>query len=298
MRLACNLITFEFSGLSTIQSLEHLHEIGIKYVDMTSYGIQQAANLPVAKQYEIARRLQQLDMELVTVIDLPTANPGSNDPMERDAAIYELKKAARFLQRLGGKMIMFCEAGGRPDYHKDINPYEARENSKETMKRFGEWCEKEGINILLEFVPVGGNLSTVEDVQEYIQAVQVPNLYVNIDMGHFCLQGINPKRIYKLGDRVINCHASDNLAAEQKEQDLILGTGDTDFKAFFDVLFDMDIEGNARKAGLPESYCTIEVVEGIYMPNPDYLVSRCYQYLLANFPFLRDPLVNALTEKE
>ena len=104
------------------------------------------------------------------------------------------------------------------------------------------------------------------------------------------LQKINGKRFSLLGEKAVSVHISDNDAVGNEgcvmEADLIVGKGFTDFKSYFRYLQEMDIDGNARKAGFGEAVATIECVEDEFIPNPDYCILRSRDYILSQVPGL------------
>lgn len=294
MRLACATITYQLAGVSIVKSLDHLKELGFKYVDLPAYGQFQPQYYPLSAQEGLARRFKELEMEPVSIIYLPTANPGSFNRAERMAAVEELKPAARLMKRLGGKFVMFCEAGGRPAYKEDLDKDQAFDNSIETVKAFCEWCESLSMSVLLELCPYGGNLCSIEAMKEMLDRVGAPNLYANVDLGHCNLQKINPARFKKLGDKLVGVHISDNISAGNegciKEQDLIIGEGDTDFAPYFAELARLDVDANARKAGFGECHCTIETVESAQgrIVNADLAIMQSRDYVLSRLPVFRD----------
>lgn len=296
MRLACATIPFQLAGISIIKSFDHLHELGFKYVDLPAYGAYMPQYYPVKEQIRIGDRLKELDMEPVSIIYLPTANPGSFNKAERMAAVEEFKPVAQFMKRIGGKFVMFCEAGGRPSYKEDLDKDQAFDNSIDAVKAFCEYCEDISMNVLLELCPYGGNLCSIEAMKEMLDRVNAPNLWANVDIGHCNLQKINPARFKILGDKLIGAHISDNISTGNegciKEQDLIIGLGDTDYLPYFEELVRLDVDGNAKKAGFGECHCTIEVVEATptgEAVNADLAVMQSRDYVLSKLPMFRDP---------
>lgn len=288
MKLGCSTITYQLGGISVHDSLEHLKALEIDYVDFPGFGEFQPQHYSMAEKMRIRKRLEQLNMTPNGIIYLPKANPGSFDLDERLASIEEFKLAALFLKEMGGRFAIFCESCGRPDYESDLDRDQAYENSIDTTKRLCEWADKEGINIMLELIPYGGNFYKIERLKDTLDRVNAPNLWANVDLGHCYLQKINGKRFAQLGDKLVNVHISDNDAVGNEgcvcEADLIVGKGHTDFKSYFKHIKDIDVDANCRKAGFGEAAAIIECVEDEYIPNPDYAILRSRDYILSQVP--------------
>lgn len=297
MKLAVNLSTYQNAGITVKDSIDHALNLGITVGDVLSYGNCYPSWEPLNEQRAIVKKLEQTGFQIRGGINLPKANPGSDDPEERKAAFEEVKNVAKYVKRLGGKAIMFCEAGGRPHYGRNLDGRQAYENAIQTTQMLADWCLKNDMIVLLETIPFGGTFNTIESMVEFAKRTQAPNVYCNADFGHLCLQKIRPERILEFGKYLICCHASDNTnfgdEGHDSEHDLLLGAGCTDFASYFDYCFKAGIEENCRAAGyFDEPYCSIEVCEcepGGYIPNPDYQVMRCRDYLLKNFAWFRDP---------
>ena len=240
--------------------------------------------------------MEQLGIEPFGCFYLPANNPGSKNPEIRLAAVEEMKPSARMIHNLGGKAIVFCEASGRAQYEEDLSKEEAFENAVETVKRFCEWVYDKldpNLKVLLEIAPYGGSLCSVETLKRFCDLVDMPNCYINADLGHFNLQKVNGNRFKLAGDKMISVHMSDddNHGDEGKiyERDCLIGQGTTDFKAYFKALQEMDIDGNARKAGLRECYCmleTFQVIDGA--PNYDVVLRRSLDYIFQELPGVFD----------
>lgn len=296
MKMAVSLCAWQCGGITVRQSIDRAVDLGFTMGDVLSYGDIYPSWEPMSEQRQIVKRLEQTGFQINAGINLPKANPGSDDVEERKAAAEEVINVAKWIKRLGGKAIMFCEAGGRPHYEHNLDGKQAFQNATDTVKRVADWCLKENMLVLLETIPYGGTLNTVEQMVELAKNSQAPNVYCNADFGHLCLQKINPQRLLNFGDRLICCHASDNTnygdEGHDAEHDLLLGSGATDFAEYFNYCFKDGIDENAKKAGFnDESYCLIEVgecTEAGFNPNPDWQVMRCRDFLWRHFPWFRD----------
>lgn len=297
MKLAVQTGIYQKAGIPLMRSLDHVHELGFKYIDVPGFRQFMPQFLPVSEQLAIARRMEQLDITPMTALYMTRANPGSSRPEERMAAFKEIQPSARWIHRIGGSFLMFCEACGKPNYEEDLDKNQALENSIETLQRLCEWCDKElsGLKVLLEMIPYGGNLCSIESMKYVCDKVGAPNLFINVDIGHCNLQKTNGKRFKLGGEKVINIHISDNDNYGDegwiKEEDKVIGTGNTHIREYMEELVKMDIVGNARKAGLDDCYATIECNELFngQLPNPDWAIMKSRDWILANLPYFRDP---------
>lgn len=297
MKMAVSLCAWQCGGVTVRQSIDRAVALGFMDGDVLSYGDIYPSWEPMFEQRQIIKKLEQTGFRINTAINLPKANPGSDDVEERKAAVEEVKNVAKWVKRLGGKAIMFCEAGGRPHYAHNLDGAQAFANAVDSVKRLADWAVKEDMIVLLETIPYGGTLNTVESMVKLAESSGAPNVYCNADFGHLSLQKINPERILKFGKYLICCHASDNTnygdEGHDAEHDLVLGRGSTDFKSYFEYCFKDGIDENAKAAGFgDESYCSIEVGECDELgmnPNPDYQVMRCRDFLWSRFAWFRDP---------
>lgn len=296
MRLGCTTSTYVKAGVPLEKAFEHLHDLGFHYVDLPGFHKFMPQFLPEREHFRLAKKLDSLDMSAYSTIYLPRNNMGSWDKDERLAAVEECKHSARFIDNMGGKAILLCEAGGRPDYHTDLDKDQAYDNAVDSVKRLCEYCDTHhnGQLILLEIIPYGGAMCSIESMKNFCDKVGAPNLYINVDVGHFNLQKVNGKRFKLAGDRFISVHISDDdnsgIQGCYCEQECLIGGGNTDFKGYFDEIIACNVDANAQKAGLEECYCMIEGGAKNVIPNPDWCIMMARDYVLEHFPFFQNSI--------
>lgn len=296
MLLGTNIMGFLKSGYTVPEALERVKAHGLTCVDFPGFRVNMPQSRPVHEQLYWAKLLERMDIDPFGCFYLPKNNPGSKKADVRMAALEEMKPSARMINNLGGKAIVFCEASGRAQYEEDLSKEEAFYNAVETVKRFCEWTYNEvnpNLKVLLEIAPYGGSLCSVEKLKEFCDLVDMPNCYINADLGHFNLQKVNGNRFKLAGDRMISVHMSDddNHGDEGKiyERDCLIGQGTTDFKAYFKALKEMDIEGNARKAGLKDCYCMLETfILNNGIADYDTVITRAMDYIFETLPGVFD----------
>lgn len=299
MRLGTNIHNFLRCGCTVTEALERVRHHGLRYVDFPGWNKFTPQYFPVSEQLKWGKKMEQLDMELVSAYYLPTNNLGSKYKDVRKAGIDELKPQAELIKNLGGKGYVICEPAGYPDYNEDLSNPEAFDNAIGSMKEFCDWCYTldDKMAVMLEIIPYGGNINSVETMMDFIEKVGAPNLYVNCDIGHFSLQRVNPARLEKCGDRLIHAHVSDDdnrgHQGQMREADFVIGEGNTDFPAYIKALQKFNADANAKKAGFEECHCMFEtwaLNKGV--PDFDYVLEASINYMLRYMPGVFDSSIS------
>ena len=217
MELGVGTITYELGGIPLSEAVERIHNHGVKYLDILAFGDFNPMYLSEDAQKEIANKMKRYGMRASSVITCAnTDNTGENkgnlatsDPKEREETIEFLKCAARLAKRLGGKQICIGAGVGNVDYY--LPRKEATQNSIAAVKEFCRWAQKEDMYITLEVEPEGLYvLNSIQQLKDFMDAVDEENCCANIDIGHMHILRENPEGFGIIKDKIMHAHLSDN----------------------------------------------------------------------------------------
>jgi sugar phosphate isomerase/epimerase len=82
-----------------------------------------------------------------------------------------------------------------------------------------------------------------------LEAVDLPNVFLNVDIGHLCITRAGPKTLEKISRRILHVHISETDTFAHTNS--IIGTGKADIRSRINKLVELGIEDNCRKHGVP-----------------------------------------------
>jgi sugar phosphate isomerase/epimerase len=150
-------------------------------------------------------------------------------------------------KRLGFKSIAF-HAGFLP--HEESDPDFKKLLGR--MRQLADFCAPQGIDLALET-----GQETAETLRAFLVKLNRPNVGVNFDPANMILydKGDPIQSLRTLGPWLRSCHLKDAVRTRVPGtwgEEVVLGTGQVDWRAFFGVLAELRFSGNAcieREAG-------------------------------------------------
>jgi D-psicose/D-tagatose/L-ribulose 3-epimerase len=149
-----------------------------------------------------------------------------------------LRKATDVLAGIGGTElcgVLYCALGKYPAPASAQN----RLNSIQAMQRLADYAGEKGININLEVVNRYENkiMNTGQEGLEFLDQVDRPNAFLHLDTYHMNIEenGME-KAVLAAGDRLGYVHIGESHRG-------YLGTGNIDFKTFFNALKSIGYQG-------------------------------------------------------
>lgn len=289
MEIGLGTIVYEFAGIPLKASLERIAQFGIKYIDVLAFGDYNPAFFPEEEQAAIAEKLHTLGIKASSVVTCAHGNLASDDEAEVAFAVEQLKLAALFIRRLGGRQVLIGKGVGNIDF--SLPRERAWRNVVKVLKEYCQWCQKHDVLVTLELEPESLYICNgPEAMRQLIEEVNEPNLFANIDIGHLNILRVPPQDLAPLKERIIHVHISDNDGLAHTNS--IIGEGTTDIRWYIDTLLDCGIDEVARSQG-EVAVAGIELGHpGEYIQDPDYRVLKSLGNVLSRVPRLRKTRVD------
>ncbi len=284
MEIGLGSIVYEFAGIPLERQAKMIAEHGIRYVDVLAFGQYNPAFYSIEQQERVADAFRRSGIRASSVVTCAQGNLGSNNPQERDAALDQMKRAARLVKRLGGKQVLVGKGCGNMDFY--LSREEATENSANALRGFCDWCMQEDLLVTMELEPEALHVCNgIDSVVEMIQRVGRSNLYANIDIGHLNILREPPEKMEKLRGKIIHMHISDNEGLAHTNS--VIGEGNADIAAYLEKALELGIDETAKEAG-DIAVAGIEVGEpGEYITDSDSRVLRSIGNVYLRVPKLR-----------
>ena len=285
MEIGVGTILYEWAGVPLRESIERIANHGIRYLDILAFGIYNPALYPEAFQWKIAERMQQLEMRASSVITCADGNLACDDKEEVENAVFQLKLAGKMVKRMGGKQVLIGKGLGNIDF--DLPRKRAFANAVRVVSDYCGWCLKEDLIVTLELEPESLCVCNgLESMAQLLEAVDAPNLAVNIDIGHLNILRSNVDMLETVKDRIIHVHMSDNDVLAHTN--CVIGEGTSQTAKFIDKCIELGIDENAARFG-DVAVAGIEVGEvGEHILDPDYRLLKSYGYVLSRVKSLRN----------
>ena len=94
-------------------------------------------------------------------------------------------------------------------------PEEAWLNSIDSIRELAQWGLKDGLLVDLEIEPhVYFILNSTDKAARMVEDIGMPNVFPNLDIGHFVINREAPHRIEKIKDKIIHVHLSETQGYE------------------------------------------------------------------------------------
>lgn len=286
MQVGLGTIVYEFSGTPLIRQAKLIADQGINYADILAFGQFNPAFYSIEKQEEVAREFKKVGLRASSVITCATGNLSSRDPAERDFAIEQLKRAARFIKRLGGQQVLIGNGIGNVEF--DLPRKEAFQNTVKVLKEYTQWCKNENLLVTLELEPEHLCVNNgIDSMQALIEQVNMENIFANIDIGHLNILREPPEKLEVLKGKIIHMHISDNMGLAHTNS--VIGEGNADIRAYIVKCLELGIDKTAESVG-DVAVAGIEVGEpGEYITDSDSRVLRSVGNVYLRVPELRHP---------
>jgi sugar phosphate isomerase/epimerase len=121
-------------------------------------------------------------------------------------------------------------------------------------------------------------LNSSDKAARMVEDIGLPNVFPNLDIGHFVINREGPHRIEKIRNKIIHIHLSETEGYEHTNS--ILGTGCVDFASYVRKAVELGIEENCARVNEP-------CVAGIEMGEPHYPVDNPDRWMQKSLRFLK-----------
>jgi sugar phosphate isomerase/epimerase len=281
MKLAFSNYVYEVAKWPIEKSLERARHFGFTYMEFAPVGSADITTMSAERRREIIKIHKDNGLhsaQLLLVYVRPMTSP---DPSDRLKVLDYMKQCCDFQLELGGRQVLVC--GGCGLLRLDTPGEQAWVNSMDTIRKLAEWGLDKGILVELEIEPqVYFLLNNTDKAARMVEGIGMPNVHVNLDIGHFALNREPPSHIEKLKSRIIQIHLSDTGGLEHTNS--ILGTGCVDFRSYITKAMELGIEENCARVGEP---CVAGIELGDMtrpVDDPDRWLRESLAYLGKHLP--------------
>ena len=285
MKVGLGSIVYELAGIPLERQAEMIAQHGIRYVDVLAFGQYNPAFYSIEQQERVAKAFQKNGIRASSIITCAEGNIGSNDPVEREFALEQMKRAAKLVKRLGGKQILIGKGCGNIDF--DLSRKDAFANLAALLRNFAKWCLSEGILLTMELEPEALHVCNgIDSMAAMLEAIDMENAFANVDIGHLNILREPPEALIKLKGKIIHVHISDNEGLAHTNS--VIGEGNSDIRAYIFKCIELGIDQTAERAG-DVAVAGIEVGEpGEYITNSDSRVLRSIGNVYLRVPEIRE----------
>jgi len=279
MFLGVSTMIWEKSGRGLADSLKAIADMGFRHIDIA--GTRSADPTKLSKQDRGAAvtMVKDLGLSVNGMVLLEADDIATPDSENRRRQMEFAKQSARFMVELGGEHLLVGLGCG--SVAMSTGAITAWVNSSTFLGEYCEWLQREGITlpVLLEFDPaVFYVVRDTISLDRMLCDVGRQNLFANIDVGHMNVTREMPAAMWKLKDRILHVHLSDNDGRDDAHQ--ALGRGNAPIKQFVDELVRMDLDSTCSRHGVTP-VATIELGER-KESDPEVAVRLSIEYLERN----------------
>jgi len=281
MKLAFSNYVYEVASWPIEKTLASARRFGFTYTEFAPVGSVELSDMSAARRCEVIRIHKDHGLRSAQLLLVNVRPMVSSDASVRDKVLDYMKECCDFQLELGGRQVLVC--GGCGLLRSDIPWERAWVNSTDTIRKLAEWGLEKGILVDLEIEPqVYFLLNSSAKAAKMVEDIDMPNVFINLDLGHFALNREAPSSIEKLKNRIIQIHLSDTEGLEHTNS--ILGTGCVDFRSYFTKAIDLGIEENCARVGEP-CVAGIELGDrGKSVDDPERWLRESLKYLSIHLP--------------
>ncbi len=287
MKVGVGTIVYEFGGVPLIEAVERVAAHGIEYIDLLAFGDFNPAFYSAAQQQRIRDKMLEVSVRASSVITCAHGNLASCNSAEADFAMEQLKRAALLVKTLGGRQVLMGKGVGNIDFELDRE--RAWANVIRVMTEYCKWCADRDVLVTLELEPEELHICNgIPAIERFFDAIDAPNLYANIDIGHLNILRTPPAEIAPVMERVIHVHISDNDGLVHTNS--IIGEGNTDINDYLSWMIEKGIDENARRCG-EVAVAGVEIGHpGEFICDPDYRVLKSLGNVYSRIPAFRESI--------
>jgi sugar phosphate isomerase/epimerase len=276
MKLALNTYVYAVAQDHIMKALRSAVHFGFTHVEYAACDSGDPTVISARERGDIVSFFQDNGLHSSQLLLIHTQHCATSDPQLRRQALDYMKACGEFQLELGGRQVLVCWGCGV--HEADMLPEQAWLNTVSLLREYAEWGLDRGILIDLEIEPhVYFLLNSTSKAALIVEDVGMPNVFPNLDIGHFVINREAPNRIEKIKDKIIHVHLSETEGFDHTNS--ILGTGCVDFKAYVDKAVELGIEENCARVGEP-------CVAGIEMGEPGGEVDDADRWVQESLDYL------------
>jgi sugar phosphate isomerase/epimerase len=281
MKLAFNTYVYEVAKWPIEKTLQSAHRMGFKHTEYAACDSGDPTLMSADKRRDIIKLNSDLGLHSSQMLLAEVEHMACPDTKIREKTLDYMKRVSEFQLEMGGRQVLVCWGCGV--HRADMLQEEAWLNTIQSIRALAQWGEKAGLLVDLEVEPhVYFILNSTSKAAMLMEDIGMPNVFTNLDIGHFTINREGPQRIEKIKDRIIHVHLSETEGYEHTNS--ILGQGCVDFRSYVMQAIEMGIEQNCARLKEP-CIAGIEMGEKSRpVDNPDRWMQESLDFLAKHLP--------------
>jgi len=281
MKLALNTYVYEVAKWPIEKTLRSASRMGFRYTEYAACGSGDPTTMKAGKRRDILKMHRDLGLHSSQMLLANVEHMACPDSRVRRQVLDYMKQCSEFQLELGGRQVLVCWGCGVHLAH--MTPEQAWLNSVASIRSLAKWGLDKGLLVDLEIEPhVYFILNSSDKAARMVEDIGLPNVFPNLDIGHFVINREAPYRLQKIRDKIIHIHLSETKGYEHTNS--ILGTGCVDFASYVRKAVELGIEDNCARVGEP-CIAGIEMGEPHYpVDNPDRWMQKSLRFLAKHLP--------------
>jgi sugar phosphate isomerase/epimerase len=283
MNLALNTYVYEVAKWPIEKTLRSAQRMGFKYTEYAACGSGDPTLMSAKRRRDVVKMHRDLGLYSSQMLLAEVEHMACPSAKIRQQCLDYMKRCSEFQLELGGRQVLICWGCGV--HLCEMLPEVAWLNSIDSLRKLAQWGLKQGLLVDLEIEPhTYFILNSSDKAARMVEDIGLPNVFPNLDIGHFTINREGPQRMEKIRDKIIHIHLSETQGYDHTNS--IIGTGTVDFPAYVHKAIELGIEENCKQVGEP-CVAGIEMGEPRYpVDNPDRWVKESLEYLARTLPEL------------
>jgi len=281
MKLALNTYVYEVAKWPIEKTLKSAHRMGFRYTEYAACGSGDPTTMTARKRCDLVRMHKDLGLHSSQMLLANVEHMACPSARIRGEVLDYMKRCSEFQLELGGRQVLVCWGCGV--HLAEMLPETAWLNSIDAIRKLARWGLSQGLLVDLEIEPhVYFILNTSDKSARMVEDIGMPNVFPNLDIGHFVINREGPQRIEKIRDKIIHIHLSETQGYDHTNS--ILGTGTVDFASYVRKAVELGIDDNCTRVGEP-CIAGIEMGEPHFpVDDPDRWVQKSLRFLKGHLP--------------
>jgi sugar phosphate isomerase/epimerase len=284
MKLALNTYVYEVAKWPIEKTLQSARRLGFNHTEYAACGSGDPTRMSAKQRRDIVKMNRDLGLHSSQMLLADVEHMACPDARVRRQTLDYMKRCSEFQLEMGGRQVLICWGCGV--HRVDMLPEVAWLNSIDSIRQLAQWGLDRGLLVDWEIEPhVYFILTSTDKAARMVEDIGLPNVFPNLDIGHFVINREGPQRLEKIKDKIIHIHLSETQGYDHTNS--IIGTGTVDFPAYVHQAVALGIEDNCRRV---KETCIagIEMGEPHYpVDNPDRWVQESLKHLARVLPELK-----------
>lgn len=284
MKLAFNTYVYEVARWPIKKTLQSARRLGFNHTEYAAIDSGDPTRMSAKQRRDVAKLHRDLGLYSSQLLLTNVEHMACPNAKTRQQVLDYMKRCSEFQLELGGRQVLVCWGCGV--HLAEMMPEVAWLNAIDSIRKLAQWGLKDGLLVDLEIEPhVYFILNSSDKAARMVEDIGLPNVFPNLDIGHFVINREAPHRLEKIRDKIIHVHLSETQGYDHTNS--IIGTGTVDFVAYVHKAIELGIEENCQRVGEP-CIAGIEMGEPRYpVDNPDRWMAESLKWINKHLPELK-----------